>query len=111
MQEETSAVDGELLRQLRTTWCPWGHPRMVLRPDLAAMKRKPAYLVGTNPYSFRPGVAALIIGVELVQPHPEATIRPAFKCLFADGAVDWTPTSDVGNYLITEDQERRDVCK
>lgn len=66
-----------------------------------------ARIKGTNPYSFRTGEWANIIGVKIFTPEG-CVPRACFECVYDDGVVDYVAISDLKNYVIEEDTGRQD---
>lgn len=65
---------------------------------------KKAFLVGTNPGSFRPGAVAEIIGVVFFTP-PGLEARPCYHVRFGDGKEDFVPVADTENFRIISEDE------
>lgn len=63
------------------------------------MNKKHARIKGTNPYSFRPGEWALIIGVKVSTPEGLKP-RAGFEVIYSDGFIDDIAISDTDNYEI-----------
>lgn len=64
------------------------------------MIRDKAYLIGINPYSFRKGEPAEIVGVELLIPEGGLKKRLCYHVMWADKGEDWIPVADDENYKI-----------
>ena len=58
-----------------------------------------ARIRGTHAHSFRSGEWAKIMTVKMCAPNG-LVARPAFKCIYEDGRVDYIPVSDTENYEI-----------
>ena len=75
------------------------------------MKTEKAYLIGTHPYSYRPGEPAEIIGTKIVKPigDLEQNWRLCYEIKFSDGQIDYHPVRDKSNYKIIKlsDKEKR----
>ena len=59
-----------------------------------------AYYVGTNPYSFRVGIPAEIIGVQIITPDNQTRPRPCYHVRWSDSTEDWVCIADDKNYKI-----------
>jgi hypothetical protein len=64
------------------------------------MKLDKAYLVGTNKSSFRAGIPAEIIGVDMVSIEVHPTPRPNFHIRYSDGMEDHVPFIDSNNFEV-----------
>ena len=69
------------------------------------MNKKHAWIRGTNPYSFRPGEWALIIGVKVSTPEGLKS-RAGFEVVYSDGFSDDIAISDTDNYEISAMPEK-----
>lgn len=69
------------------------------------MIRETAFIINTHPDSFRPGIPATIIGVDLVTPKDLGTTRLAYHIRYLDGTEDWIAIHDNANYKIVSFNE------
>lgn len=61
------------------------------------------YITARNPYAFRSGSVARIVGVRFVQPDIKKEWRVCYQLEWEDGVIDYVPISEVGrdlNYSI-----------
>lgn len=61
-----------------------------------------AFYEGIHPYMFRTGQRAEILALVHTPRNDSGTVvnRTMFKVKYADGAIDYVPVSDVGNYRV-----------
>lgn len=69
------------------------------------MIRDKAYYVGIHRYSFKTGVPAEIIGVEIVKPEPDLEPRLCYHIRWSDMTEDWIPVEDSHGFEIISFQD------
>lgn len=55
------------------------------------------YCVGLHPYTYRPGMPALVIGFKSVKPRENSDFRDCYEIMYPDGVIDYIPADSIKN--------------